>query len=440
MNQIPRLEYSTNWVGGALPEADGSKLRFIRAHQINASVADPDSFPVSDTQFNLLSNLRETAHPTNPRLSFGQVQDQLDEKQKRSNVLDDIDTSSANVSSNDLLIWKDIENGWELLTEAEGEVTASRVEFGDYFINGAGINGQFWSSDGSGGGLWRTLSAHFIIDDSTLAVRTGTSAGDIVELEIGSKLPAVDGSQLLELNAYQLNDSTVSNDEFNQLANLRIVSDASTDTVSTHFTYGSIQDQFDDKQNHNLHLDDLADGELTATAVEYHQFFITEPGSTGKVWTWEHSLSNPYGGFGLWKLPPGAQSLGQLTDASTEGDENVFIGNLSGEDITTGTANTGLGENALNNLTTGDVNIAIGANAGSVITTGSGNILIGYQAGSDLSPGTSNKLIIDNNNPTVFEPNPLIEGSFLSADRGLNLDGTMPVSYTHLTLPTILLV
>ena len=124
-------------------------------------------------------------------------------------------------------------------------------------------------------------------------------------------------------------------------------------------------------------------------------------------------------------MPPGAQSLGQLTDASTEGDENVFIGNLSGEDITTGTANTGLGENALNNLTTGDVNIGIGANAGSAITTGSGNILIGYQAGSDLSPGTSNKLIIDNNNPTVFEPNPLIEGSFLSADRGLNLDGTM---------------
>ncbi|SVD35896.1 uncharacterized protein METZ01_LOCUS388750, partial [marine metagenome] len=237
-------------------------------------------------------------------------------------------------------------------------------------------------------------------------------------------------SQLLELNAYQLNDSTVSNDEFNQLANLRVVSDPSTDTASTHFTFGNIQeDQLDNKQNWNRYLDDLADGELTATAVEYHQFFITEPGSTGKVWTWEPSLSNPYGGFGFWKLPPGAQSLGQLTDASTDGDDNVFIGNLSGQDITTGTANSALGEEALNNLTTGDINIAIGARAGSAITTGSGNILIGYQAGSDLSPSTSNKLIIDNGNPDIVEPRPLIEGSFLSGpDRGLNLDGTMLIN------------
>ena len=79
----------------------------------------------------------------------------------------------------------------------------------------------------------------------------------------------MDGSQLLELTAYQLNDSTVSNDEFNQLANLRVVSDASTDTASTHFTFGNIQGQLDAKQNWNRYLDDLADGELTATAVEY---------------------------------------------------------------------------------------------------------------------------------------------------------------------------
>jgi hypothetical protein len=107
-------------VGGALPEADGSNLLYLNAQQINV---DPtDGYPVSNDQFNLLSNLRKDTHPTNTRLSNGKVQDQLDEKQKRSNVLDDIDTSSANVSSNDLLIWKDSE-GWALLTEAEGEVT-----------------------------------------------------------------------------------------------------------------------------------------------------------------------------------------------------------------------------------------------------------------------------------------------------------------------------
>ena len=332
---------------------DGSNLQFINAEQINV---DPtDGSPVSNEQFDLLSNLRETVHPTNPRLSFGQVQDQLDEKQKRSNVLDDIDTSSANVSSNDLLIWKDIENGWELLTEAEGEVTASRVEFGDYFINGAGINGQFWSSDGSGGGLWRTLSAHFIIDDSTLAVRTGTSAGDIVELEIGAKLPAVDGSQLLGLNAYQLNDSMVSNEEYNMLQGVR--------TISGALPGGKIQTQLDTKakigdnsditsitglttmlavnqggtggpddstarvnlglvigqdvQQQSVHLQDLADdGILDADRVEHGEYFITTPGNNGWQWTSDGTDE------GYWA--PG----GDIAHVYTDADRGLII-NLS---------------------------------------------------------------------------------------------------------------
>ena len=75
-----------------------------------------------------------------------------------------------------------------------------------YMIDSDGVNGQFWSSDGIERGKWKNFTEKFEFTDTTLTVKTGTNAGDIVELEIGAKLPAVDGSQLLQLNAYQLND------------------------------------------------------------------------------------------------------------------------------------------------------------------------------------------------------------------------------------------
>ena len=75
----------------------------------------------------------------------------MDGKQNQSVYLDDIITaSSGNVSENDLLIWKvaDGDGSWELLKadDATYNVTASRVEYGNFFINDAGINGQYWSS------------------------------------------------------------------------------------------------------------------------------------------------------------------------------------------------------------------------------------------------------------------------------------------------------
>ena len=37
---------------------------------------------------------------------------------------------------------------------ADGTLSASKVQYGTYFITTAGTNGQFWKSDGSGAGLW----------------------------------------------------------------------------------------------------------------------------------------------------------------------------------------------------------------------------------------------------------------------------------------------
>ena len=53
---------------------------------------------------------------------------------------------------------------WSLALQdyADGEdIPASNVENGQYFIDGSGLNGQFWASDGEEAGIWRTFSRHF---------------------------------------------------------------------------------------------------------------------------------------------------------------------------------------------------------------------------------------------------------------------------------------
>ena len=263
VGQIPQLEFSSNFEGGKLPAVDGSGVLYLNAEQINASSASP----VSNAQFDLLTDLRTTSTQDS---AGGPIQAQLDGKQNQSNILDDfVTTSTGNTTDQDLLIWKvvDGDGSWQLLKsdDATYNVTASRVEHGEFFINDAGINGQYWSSDGAENGSWRTYGPRFTIGADTLNIRTGTNAGDIVELLTGGKLPAVDASNLLELNALQINDSTVSNAEFNALAALRLAGTVLPEANATEFRYqaGDIQVQLDGKMNYNEYLADLSDGLLT---------------------------------------------------------------------------------------------------------------------------------------------------------------------------------
>ena len=296
VGQIPQLEFSSNYEGGKLPAVDGSGLVYLNAEQINAGT-------VSNDRFNLLRDLRTQSTQDS---AGGPIQSQLDGKQNQSVYLDDIITaSSGNVSENDLLIWKvaDGDGSWELLKadDATYNVTASRVEHGEFFINDAGINGQYWSSDGSESGGWRTYGPRFTIGADTLNIRTGTNAGDIVELVTGGKLPAVDGSLLREITALQINDSIVSNEEFNSLDQLRLSGEVLPEANATEFRFtaaNTIQDHLDGKMNYHANLADLVDGPLTYDLVQYGEFFITEASDeAGKVWTWDA------GGFGNWQRP-----------------------------------------------------------------------------------------------------------------------------------------
>ena len=182
---------------------DGSQLYGLDATQI-LSTKTGDGVPVapgpvSNEQFELLSDLRtdpDNEHPAED-YTYGDVQAQFDNKQQQSDVLDDIvDATDANVADYDLLIYKTSEDdgSWELLKSDDEQyhITASRVEYGDFFISEAGVTGDIWMSDGSEAGAWWKAGMYLSIGDDTLDVNVGTAANQIVALNAEAQLPAVD--------------------------------------------------------------------------------------------------------------------------------------------------------------------------------------------------------------------------------------------------------
>ena len=61
------------------------------------------------------------------------------------------------------------------------------------------------------------------------------------------------------------------------------------------------------------------------------------------------------------------------------GEENVIVGNYSGDAITSGDANTAIGHSAGSQINTGSKNICVGKGAGGSLTNGTDNIVIGHQ-------------------------------------------------------------
>jgi len=387
---------------GSLPIVDGSQLTGLDAEQINS---DSDK-PVSNAQFHLLTDLRTENVIDSPG---GNVQDQLDRKQKRSDVLDDIVAATVNpegdilAAANDLLIYKSETDSWELLQETDTyKVTKTRIEYGDFFITDAGNSGQLWMSDGLEAGKWATPGQYltFDADEGELNVKVGIFANEVIALNAEAQLPAVDASLLVGLKAEQINVEggipSVTNDEFDALGGLQLdpAHETILDLPNWNLTGGSVQAQLDKKQNLNDNLSDLADGELTYSKVEWGEYFIMSAGEDEMVWTWDSDLGE--NGSGDWIMPPGAQVLNDLEDASTENElQNVFIGSRAGENITNGSGsnNAGFGMSALQSVGNGNENVALGIDAGLAVNNNNANVLVGYKAGSSLGIGDRNVLI-----------------------------------------------
>ena len=93
----------------------------------------------------------------------------------------------------------------------------------------------------------------------------------------------------------------------------------------------------------------------------------------------------------------------QAGSLSTTGENNVFVGSVSGYTNVDGNANTGVGRGSLYALTGGDTNSACGYDAGSEVTTGANNSFLGYRAGKSNSPSGSvttgdNNVVLGNDN------------------------------------------
>lgn len=98
--------------------------------------------------------------------------------------------------------------------------------------------------------------------------------------------------------------------------------------------------------------------------------------------------------FELATIASGATDIDGLSDGKTNyAAGNMFLGNGSGDTITTGFNNTSLGNNTLQFITIGQENTAIGNNALSLLTTGSENVAIGNGSLENCTTGGANVAI-----------------------------------------------
>jgi hypothetical protein len=78
--------------------------------------------------------------------------------------------------------------------------------------------------------------------------------------------------------------------------------------------------------------------------------------------------------------------IGGNAATNASGTENIAIGHLTGENLTTGPTNTLVGSSAGRFMTTAIANTFIGQTAGESVSTGTGNTFIGGQAGKNTDP------------------------------------------------------
>ena len=99
----------------------------------------------------------------------------------------------------------------------------------------------------------------------------------------------------------------------------------------------------------------------------------------------EINLSNNMYGRLLMNVPN--ISLGLEAGKNTQDNDDIFIGNAAGKNITEGSDNTFLGKNTGSALTSSSQNTIIGSDAGHMLSTGEGNTFLGAAAGMSSSGG-----------------------------------------------------
>ena len=159
-------------------------------------------------------------------------------------------------------------------------------------------------------------------------------------------------------------------------------------------------------------------------------------------------MTDGSGTLSFTSISSGASNVTGLSDALVE-DNSVYIGNDPSSTTSSAQYNLAVGTTALDAVTTGDDNIAVGYNAGTNIADGTKNIAIGTEALETLTNRYGNVAIGYQALQSATTSGNVAIGR--EAMKSLNSDGTengsqnvaigqYAVSYTHLTLPTTMLV
>ena len=334
----------------------------------------------------------------------------------------------------------------DLADLADGKLTATKVQHGEYFITTDGTNGQVWTSDGDGAGAWGDIGgitgAATTIDTEDLAASRAIisntdgkiAVSDVTTTELGYMDGVTSNVQT------QLNNKQDKDDHLSDIADLNhadgnfIVSngtkwviengsDARTSlglgTIATQaadnvtITGGSVTGITDitvadggtgasdvatarsnlgleigvDVQAYDADLADLADGTLSASKVENNEYFITSAGTNGQIWTSDGD------GAGGWGDNTAATNIDGLSDAKSGGDNfsnSIIIGHQTTGTLNNANSNIALGFDAMDEITSGDGNTAIGYSSMTNVTSGNYNSAQGSWSLRDLSNGSYN--------------------------------------------------
>ena len=269
----------------------------------------------------------------------------------------------------------------DLADLADGKLTSTKVQYGEYFIATDGTNGQVWTSDGDGAGAWGDIGgitgAATTIDTEDLAASRAIisntdgkiAVSDITTTELGY-IDGVTSNVQTQLDTKQAKDDHLSDiADLNHADGNFIVSngtkwviengsDARTSlglgTIATQaannvaITGGSVTGITDitvadggtgasdvstarsnlgleigvDVQAYDADLADLADGELSASKVQYA---ITTEGTNGQVWTSDGD------GSGGWAAAAGLTGAGSTIDTEDLTASRALASNSSGK-------------------------------------------------------------------------------------------------------------
>ena len=334
----------------------------------------------------------------------------------------------------------------DLADLADGKLTATKVQHGEYFITADGTNGQVWTSDGDGAGAWGDVAgitgAATTIDTEDLAASRAIisntdgkiAASDVTTTELGY-MDGVTSNVQTQLDSKQDKDDHLSDiADLNHADGNFIVSngtkwviengsDARTSlglgTIATQaadnvtITGGSVTGITDitvadggtgasdvatarsnlgleigvDVQAYDADLADLADGTLSASKVENNEYFITSAGTNGQIWTSDGD------GAGGWGDNTAATNIDGLSDAKSGGDNfsnSIIIGHQTTGTLNNANSNVALGIDAMDEITSGDGNTAFGYSSMTNVTSGSYNSAQGSWSLRDLSNGSYN--------------------------------------------------